>query len=170
MEWGRRHRDGGGHDDLSSVSVHVYIIYMVTCYDVMGQSSLFQRGTNFQSRIVSTNVTKSGNLVVHTAAPFTAAQLQEHRNDIKRCSDAIPDVEPPSSCTPVLELDVPWHGIVVHDLLAVSLSAAFEGDQGDDGESLGIWEAIEKEAGIPQEHIWHVQMLCRYEDQENRDL
>ena len=127
------------------------------------------RGTNFQSRIASANVTKSGNLVIHTAAPFTAAQLQEHRNDIKSCSNVIPDFEPPPSCAPVLELDVPWHGIVVHDLPAVSLLAVFEGDRGDDGESLRIWEALEKEAGIPQEHIRDVRMLCRYEDQENRD-
>jgi len=126
-------------------------------------------GTNFQRRIAAANITKSGNLVIHTTAPFTAAQLQGYGSDIKRCSNQIPDFDPPSSCTPELELDVPWHSIVVHDLPAASLIAAYEGDQGNDGEALGIWEALEKEAGIPQEQIRDVQMLCRDEDQENQE-
>ena len=132
-------------------------------------SGVARRGTNFQSRIAGANVTKSGNLVIHTTAPFTAAQLREHSNNIKSCSNEIPGFDPPPSCSPILELDVPWHGIVVHDLPAASLIAAYEGDRGDDEDAPGIWEALEKEAGIPQEHIRDVRLLCRDEDQENRD-
>jgi hypothetical protein len=81
----------------------------------------------------------------------------------------IPGFDPPPPCSPILELDVLWHNIVMHDLPAASLLAAFEGDRGEDGEALGVWEALEKEAGIPQEHIQDVRMLCRDEDQGNRD-
>jgi hypothetical protein len=43
MEWPRCPGDGGGCDDVSPVPVHVHVIYVVMCYDVMGQSSLFHR-------------------------------------------------------------------------------------------------------------------------------
>ena len=132
-------------------------------------SGIVWRGTNLQSRIAGANITKSGNLVIHTSAPFTAAQLREHQKDIKECSDSIPGFEPPSSCFPEFELDVPWHGIVLHDLPAASLLAAYEGDRGDDEDALGLWEALEKEAGIPQDRIRDVRILCRDEDQENRE-
>jgi hypothetical protein len=99
--------------------------------------------------------------------PFTATQLQEHASYINRRSNMIPGFDPPPPCSPILKLDVPWHGIVVHDLPAASLLVAFEGDQGKDEEALGLWKALEKEAGIPQEHIRDVQMLCRDEDQGN---
>jgi hypothetical protein len=97
------------------------------------------------SRIAGANVTKTGNLVIHTTAPFTATQLREYSEEIKYSASAIPGFDPPVTCTPELELDIPWHGIVIHGLPAVSLLAAYEGDQGDDGEALGLWEALEKE-------------------------
>ena len=140
----------------------------VRCLDCDISGTAF-RGTNFQSRIASANITKSGNLVIHTTAPFTATQLREYATYINRRSNMIPGFDPPPPCSPILELDVPWHGIVVHDLPAASLLAAFKGDRGEDGEALGIWEALEKEAGIHQEHIRDVRMLCRDEDQGNQD-
>jgi len=37
---------------------------------------------------------------------------------------------------------------------------AYEGDLGDNENGFGIWEALEKEAGIPQKHIRDIQILC----------
>ena len=96
---------------------------------------------------------RSGNLIIHTTAPFTAVQLRGYRSEIKDCAENIPGFEPPSTCLPDLKLDVPWHGVVIHELSAASLVVAYEGDRGDNENGLGIWEALEKEAGIPQEHI-----------------
>jgi len=129
----------------------------------------WQRGETPPSMIAGANVTKSGNLVIHTAAPYTAIQLQERRTAIMETAHEIPDFDPPIMCIPELELDVPWHGVVVHDLPATSLVAAYEGDRGDDGEALGLWEALEKEMGISQGDIRDVRLLCRDEDRENRD-
>ena len=131
-------------------------------------SGIVRRGSNFQSRIAGANITKSGNLIIHTTAPFTAAQLRDYGKDIRDCSDYIPGFDAPPSCLPEFELDVPWHGVVMHDLPAVSLIAAYEGDRGDDEDALGIWEALEKEAGIPQEQIRDVCILC-HEDQEKQE-
>jgi hypothetical protein len=121
------------------------------------------------SRITGANITKTGNLVIHTTAPFTATQLREYSKEIKYSASAIPGFDPPVTCTPELELDIPWHGIVIHGLPAVSLLAAYEGDQGDNGEALGLWEALEKETGIPQADIKDIRILCRDEEQGKRE-
>lgn len=81
----------------------------------------------------------------------------------------IPGFTPSVSCTPEFELDVPWHGVVVHDLPAISLIAAYEGDRGDDDDGLGIWEALEKEAGIPLADIKDIRVLCREDEQGSRE-
>ena len=120
------------------------------------------------SRIAGANVTKTGNLVIHTRAPFTATQLREYSEEIKYLAGEIPGFDPPVTCTPELELDVPWYGIVIHGLPAVSLLAAYEGDRGDNGEALGLWEALEKETGIPQADIRDVRVLCCDEEQGKR--
>ena len=62
---------------MSLVSVHVHIIYVVMCYDVMGRSSLFQRSTikrlntdfmqSFPSGIIR-------DMQRHTQIPFMAVQ------------------------------------------------------------------------------------------------
>ena len=121
------------------------------------------------SRITGANITKTGNLVIHTTAPFTATQLWQYREEIKQSASAIPGFDPPVTCTPELELDIPWHGIVIHGLPAVSLLAAYEGDRGDDGEALRLWEALERETGIPQADIRDIQVLCRDEEQGKQE-
>jgi len=102
-------------------------------------------------------------------APFTATQLRQYGKDIKGLAATIPGFDPPVTCTPALKLDIPWHGIVIHDLPAVSLIAALEGNQGDDGEALGLWEALEKETGIPQADIRDIRVLCHDEEQEKQE-
>jgi hypothetical protein len=47
VEWPRCPGDAGGCDDVSPISVHVHVIYVVMCYDVMGQSSLFHVPPSF---------------------------------------------------------------------------------------------------------------------------
>jgi len=43
MEWGRFHGRGGGYDDVSTVSVHPDVIYVVTWNVEIGCSTLSQR-------------------------------------------------------------------------------------------------------------------------------
>jgi hypothetical protein len=75
-------------------------------------------------RIAAANVTRSGNLVIHTKAPYTAAQLKLHTQDIHNNAKAIPGFSPPDDA-PLVELDVPWHGLVIHGLPTLSLRDAY---------------------------------------------
>ena len=43
LEWGRCHGEGGGSDDPCAISVHPDVIYVVTCNDKIGCSTLLHR-------------------------------------------------------------------------------------------------------------------------------
>ena len=95
---------------------------------------------------MAANVTCSGNLVIHMKAPFTAAQLKLHIQDIHDNAKAIPGFLPPDDA-PLAELDVPWHGLVIHGLLTLSLhNAYYSGEAYND--DMNIWDLLEEETGI----------------------
>jgi len=119
-------------------------------------------------RIAAANVTRSGNLVIHTKAPYTAAQLKLHTRDIHYNAKAIPGFSPPDD-TPLAELDVPWHGLVIHGLPTLSLREAYySGDAYDN--SKNIWDSLEKETGIPQTEIRDLRILCREGEEEKQSF
>ena len=119
-------------------------------------------------RIAAANVTRSGNLVIHTKAPYTAAQLKLHIQDIHDNAKAIPGFSPPDDL-PLVELDVPWHGLVIHGLPTLSLhDAYYTGEAYDDNKN--IWDSLEKETGILQTEIRDLRILCREGEEEKRSF
>jgi hypothetical protein len=75
-------------------------------------------------RIAAANVTRSGNLVIHIKAPYTASQLKIHIQDIHVNAKAIMGFLPPDN-PPLVESDLLWHGLVVHGLPTLSLCEAY---------------------------------------------
>ena len=108
-------------------------------------------------------MTKSGSIVIWTNPPYTAAQLQEHTWEIHSNSDLIPGFARPE-VTPILELDVPWHGIVIHDLPADTLLKAFDGEGSE-----GIRGALEEEAGVLAKDIRDIRFMCRNGEELQKD-
>ena len=117
-------------------------------------------------RIAATNVTHSGNLVIHTKAPFTAAQLKLHTQDIHDNAKAIPGFSPPDD-PPLVELDVPWHGLVIHGLPTLSLcDAYYSGEAYND--DMNIWDSLEEETGILRTDIRDLRILCCEGEEERQ--
>ncbi|CAA7266314.1 unnamed protein product [Cyclocybe aegerita] len=108
-------------------------------------------------RILAANITKSGNVAIHTVNEAIAAALQNRRQMIHAAANAIPDFNRPSYL-PMLEVDVPWYGVVIHDLPAASLRDSF--DTADAGED--IWALLEGEGGVVRKDIrGKLRILCR---------
>jgi len=100
-------------------------------------------------------------MVIHTRAPFTAAQLitkesaiQASLRSIKWKGDLL---------KPCLELDVPWHGVVVHGIPAAPLWVAWNGGGQD------IWANLLQDNGILAENVKDVRILCREEETELKE-
>ncbi|KAJ3481869.1 hypothetical protein NLJ89_g12176 [Agrocybe chaxingu] len=108
-------------------------------------------------KILAANVTKLGNVVIHTVNNAVAAELQNHQQMIWDCASAIPDFVCPSYL-PILEVDVPWYGVVIHDLPAESLRHSFDtADSFDD-----IWTLLEEEGGLVSKDVrGKLRILCR---------
>lgn len=71
--------------------------------------------------------------------------------------------------TPLVELDVPWHGLVIHGLPTLSLrNAYYSGEEYDDDKN--IWESLEKETSILQSEIRDLRILCRKEEEEKQNV
>jgi hypothetical protein len=133
-------------------------------------------GPSYRRNICSTlelagaNVTKSGNVVIHTKAPQTASQLL-HVIQLNECSDiaiagqAIPDFQCPTDILPEVELDVPWHGVVIHDIPAQPLLESYWGTEVTER----LWDVVTEQIGLPGKDIRDVRVLCRDEDMEKKD-
>ncbi|KAF8958796.1 hypothetical protein BDZ97DRAFT_2078445 [Flammula alnicola] len=121
--------------------------------------------------ITGANVTRSGNIVIHTKAPYTATQLRDtllhdEAKPLRRAAkfNHIPDFSAPSEVIPHLELDVPWHGVVLHDLPATTLLAAYAGAEGVES----IWDALETETGLMETDIRDLRVLCHDDEAEGK--
>ena len=73
-------------------------------------------------------------MVIHTHASFTAAQLICVKSAIQASLRSIKWKE--DLLKPSLELDVPWHGVVVHRIFAAPLWDAWNSDGQD------IWDNL----------------------------
>ena len=77
-----------------------------------------------------------------------AAEIQACPELVHQCSLRIPDfVIPPN--IPVIEADLPWHGVVIHDLPRASLLDAFDAAE----KFNNIWTLLEREAGVASKDI-----------------
>ena len=117
------------------------------------------------SKVVAANVTKSGNLVIHTQNLAVAAELKALPKLVHQCSTAIPDfVRPPG--LPVIDADIPWHGIVIHDLPAETLRDAFDTTE----TYRDIWTLLESEGGVaPKDIRGNLKVLCRDGEESEKE-
>ena len=97
--------------------------------------------------MLAANVTKSGKIIIHTTNHAIAAEVQARPQLVHECSGVIPDFARPSD-HPVLDIDIPWHGVVIHNLPAASLRDAFESTDDDN-----IWKLLETKGGVAQKDI-----------------
>jgi hypothetical protein len=116
------------------------------------------------------NITKSGNVVIHTKAPHTASQVLQviqlnDSHDVALAGKEIPGFSCPMEYTPSVELDVPWHGVVIHDIPAQPLIESYQGDE--DTESL--WDVVKEQTGLSGNDIQDLWILCRDEDMEMKE-
>jgi len=65
-----------------------------------------------------------------------------------------------------VESDVPWYGVVIHDLPATSFIEAHTGA----APKGNIWDLLEKETGIPNTEIWDLRDLCSGKEAERSTL
>jgi hypothetical protein len=71
-----------------------------------------------------------------------AVQLKLHTQDIHNNVKAILGFSPPDD-TSLAELDVLWHGLVIHGLLTLSLyEVYYKGEAYNDDKN--IWDSLEK--------------------------
>lgn len=61
------------------------------------------------ARIRGANVTRSGNVILHAEAPYSAAHLERHSDCILSALQDLWDGLPP----PSLDSDTPWHSVVI---------------------------------------------------------
>jgi hypothetical protein len=120
--------------------------------------------------LAGANVTRSGNVVIHTKAPHTASQLLyaiqlAGFEDIAYAGQAIPDFDCPDDILPEVELDVPWHGVVIHDIPAGPLLGSYRGAEALEH----LWDVVPDQTGLPARDIRDLHVLCRGEELEKRD-
>ncbi|PPQ84234.1 hypothetical protein CVT25_002137 [Psilocybe cyanescens] len=121
------------------------------------------------SKFAGANVTISGSIVIYTKSPFAATRildgLSPHDFLVLRRAVAhsrIPDFTPDTSIVPVVELDVPWYGIVVHNIPAEPLREALS-------TASGMWTELESRTGLLQKDIRDLQLLCSDKGQEEKE-
>ncbi len=121
--------------------------------------------------LAGANVTRSGNIVIHTKAPHTTAlqvqqilQLHEN-NDVGLSGRLIPGFSCPTHYRPEVELDIPWHGLVIHDIPAQPLLESYRGDENTNS----LWDVVKEQIGLPGTNFRDLRVLCRDEDMENKD-
>lgn len=114
-------------------------------------------GGEVTRRVLAANITKLGNLVIHTMDDVVALEIQRHPKLVNSCAKAIPDFECPSD-PPALDMDVPWYGVVVHDLPARSLVDSFDAAEPFNS----IWTLLENEGGVARKDVrGNIRVLCR---------
>ena len=77
----------------------------------------------------------------------------------------IPDFNCPSNILPETELDVPWYGVVIHDIPAQPLLESYQGTELMEH----LWVTATEQMGIPVNDIQDMCILCQDEDLEKKD-
>ncbi|KAJ7261999.1 hypothetical protein C8J57DRAFT_1335990 [Mycena rebaudengoi] len=99
------------------------------------------------SRLRGVNLTKAGNIVLHTQPPYTAAQLAEQEDkiwEVVRSYFALTEDE-----RPLFHLDKPWHRVVIHSIPTMNLELGAE---------------LVASGDIPIEAIMDFRLMLRSED------
>jgi hypothetical protein len=103
-------------------------------------------------RVVAANWSRNGSLILHTQAPSTAGQLKAHATAfLSPLSELLQRQDRPEP-----ELDVPWTGVVVHDVPGDQLlSDIARGKQ---------YEEVGDSMGAERSQLKDVRVLCRQEE------
>ena len=120
--------------------------------------------------LAGANVTKSGNIVIHLKAPHTASQILHaiqllDLSDITIMGQHIPDFHCPSDILLEVKLDVPWYGVVIHNIPAQPLLESYQGTELMEH----LWDTVIEQTGLPAKNIQDLCILCRDEDLEKKD-
>jgi hypothetical protein len=131
---------------------------------------IYQHETGSTLELAGTNVMKSGNIVIHSKAPHTASQILHairlsDPSDIALAGQHILDFDCPSDILPEIELDMPWYGVVIHDIPAQPLLEAYQGIELMEH----LWDTATEQMGIPAKDIRDLRILCQDEDLEKKD-
>ncbi|CAA7267182.1 unnamed protein product [Cyclocybe aegerita] len=123
---------------------------------------LDQLNYNFQEvgeppPIMALNRTKAGNIIILTRAPVLASALLARQDNVLRSFDKLSN-DFKQSEDPILELDVPWHGFVIHNVPALGLAEVMDSPVGH-GHDLLV--RIKVDIGIPGAHIRDYRVLQR---------
>ncbi|PBK74538.1 hypothetical protein ARMSODRAFT_595778 [Armillaria solidipes] len=108
-------------------------------------------GNSCKDCIAGVEWTRAGNLIVHAQPPYTAMQL------VRECTADIitlANMNMTSVPTPVVELDSPWTGVVIHNVESLALYKA----GGISGEA--FWRDVHDHSGLCQGAIKDVRVLC----------
>ena len=113
--------------------------------------------------LAGANITRSGNIVAHMKAPHTASRVLHaiqlgYHSEVTQASLDIPDFHCLTDILPEVELDVPWYGVVVHDVPAQPLL---------DTEIL--WDAVMEQTGLSGKDIRDLCVLCQDKDREKKE-
>ena len=111
-------------------------------------------------KIASANLTRPDSIVIHTSAPFTTAQLLFKESVIQASLKSIKWKGDLLKLLP--DLDVSWHGVVVHGIPAVPLQGAWSGND------LDIWENLLQDNRILAA-VKDVRVLCQDEETESKE-
>ncbi|KAH9479160.1 hypothetical protein JR316_0007746 [Psilocybe cubensis] len=119
--------------------------------------------------VLGANVSKSGRLIIHTANDTGTARIKARPMTIlqaAQASDCFPNFDSTIGDPPTVHSDVPWHGIVVHDLPADSLRDSFDSATPKNS----IWSLLENEAGVSRQDIrGQIRALCRDGEEFQKD-
>jgi len=131
---------------------------------------IYQHETDSTLELAGANVMKSGNIVIHSKTPHTASQILHaiqlsYSSDIALAGQHIPDFDCPSNILPETELDMPWYGVVIHDIPAQPLLESYQGTELMEH----LWDTVTEQMGIPAKDIQDLHILCRDEDLEKKD-
>ena len=91
---------------------------------------MYRTNIGTELELAGASVTRSRNVVIHTKAPHTASQLLHAIQlagfkSVAYAGQAILDFDCPNNILPEVELDVPWHGVVIHDIPAGPLLGSY---------------------------------------------
>ena len=84
-----------------------------------------------------------------------AIQLGEHTN-IALTGQNIPDFHCPNDIIPEVELNLPWYGIVIHDIPAQPLLESYQGSELMEY----LWDKVIEQTGLPVKDIQDLHIMC----------
>jgi hypothetical protein len=130
----------------------------------------YHHDTGLALELAGANIMKSGNVIIHMKAPHTALQVLQviqlnDSHDVMLAGKEIPGFSCLMDYAPSVELDVPWHGVVIHDIPAQPLMELYQGDE--DTESLQ--DVVKEQTGLSGSDIWDLWILCQDEDMEKKE-